>query len=92
MDKLQAGLRAARDARATAGTTWDKALQALKRGTRAAADDGAPGLYKALFGHTRPKRKALVPAPVPQAHTGHHRGLNEPSVKEDHMANKKQTS
>lgn len=66
VDKLQAGLRAARDARATAGTNWDTALQALKRGTRAAADDGAPGLYKALFGHTRSKKKAPAPAPAPQ--------------------------
>ncbi len=65
VDKLQAGLRAARDARATAGTSWDAALQALKRGSRAAADDGAPGLYKALFGHTRAKKKASAPAPAP---------------------------
>ena len=66
MDKLQASLRTAREARETAGKTWDTALAALKRGARAAADDGAPGLYTALFGRpSRSKNKPPTPTPPP---------------------------
>ncbi len=42
-----AGARVARDALAP---SWDRALGALRRGTQAAADDGAPHLHGALFG------------------------------------------
>jgi len=66
MDKLQASLRTAREARETAGKTWDTALAALKRGARAAADDGAPGLYTALFGRpSRSNKKPATPTPTP---------------------------
>jgi len=50
--KLQASLHTARQARETAGKPWDTALAALKRGARAAADDDAPGLYRALSAAT----------------------------------------
>jgi hypothetical protein len=60
---------AARDA---ATPEWEASFAALKRGARAAADDGAPHLYKALFDEpARPPRakKAKVaqrpPAPPP---------------------------
>jgi hypothetical protein len=66
MDKLQASLRTAREVREATGKTWDTALAALKRGARAAADDGAPGLYRALFGRpSRSKNKTAGPAPTP---------------------------
>jgi hypothetical protein len=66
MDKLQASVRSARETRDTAGKTWDLALAALKRGARAAADDGAPELYVKLLGRTsRPKKKTASPAPTP---------------------------
>jgi len=56
--KLQTRLRIARAARAAAGKRWDNALNALKIAARAAAADGAPGLYEALFGHlAHPKKK-----------------------------------
>ena len=56
--KLQARRRTARSARTAAGKRWDIALNALKIGAHAAAADGAPGLYDALFGHlTQPKKK-----------------------------------
>ena len=50
------------------GQIWDTTLAALKRGARAAADEGAPGLYTALFG--RPSRSTkktatTTPAPTP---------------------------
>jgi hypothetical protein len=57
-DQLQGSLRTAREVREAVGKTWDNALKALKRGARAAADDGAPGLYNSLFGRlTQPKNK-----------------------------------
>lgn len=73
-DKLEATVRATRDARQAAIEDWDAALAALKRGARAAADDGAPTLYRTLFGRpNRPKKKAAVAVtsdpgtPVPAA-------------------------
>jgi hypothetical protein len=63
-DELQAALLAARQARNAAAKAWDSALGVLKRGARAAADDGAKGLYKALFGSlARAKPKPATPAP-----------------------------
>jgi uncharacterized protein YgbK (DUF1537 family) len=62
---------AAGDAHATRDAvkqTWDTALGALKRGARAAADDGAPGLYTTLFARpARPNGKNHKPAPTPPA-------------------------
>lgn len=56
--KLQARRRTARSARTAAGKRWDTALNALKIAAHAAAADGAPGLYDALFGDlTHPKKK-----------------------------------
>ena len=70
MDKLQARLHTARAARELAAQKWDTTLAALKLDARAAASDGAPGLYRALFGNSRPKAKAPVtPEPTPVADT-----------------------
>jgi len=56
--------RAARDAVAQ---TWNAALGALKRGARAAADDGAPTLYGTIFDRpTHATSKNAKPAPAPQ--------------------------
>jgi hypothetical protein len=62
--KLQAAAREARHTREAIAQTWETALAALKRGARAASDDGAPQLYATLF--ERPSRssgKAAKPAP-----------------------------
>ncbi|HVO22037.1 MAG TPA: hypothetical protein VMW56_00250 [Candidatus Margulisiibacteriota bacterium] len=69
IEKLQLALRDARHTRDAIGQTWNTALAALKRGARAAADDGAPGLYTALFGRlTRPNtRKNAKTPPAPPA-------------------------
>ncbi len=62
VDELQQLARRARQRRDAVGDTWDESLAALKRGARAAVDDGAPGLYAALFGRfTRPTRKKPQP-------------------------------
>jgi hypothetical protein len=67
LDTLERTVREARHQRDAVGQTWDTALAALKRGVRAAADDGAPGLYTALFGRlgraTTKKKKQPAPAP-----------------------------
>jgi len=56
--RLIAAVRSARTTRDGMGKTWDVALAALKRGARAAADDGAADLYTRLFGReSRPKKK-----------------------------------
>jgi len=69
-DRLEAAVRAARAARETTMENWDAALAARKRGAHAAIDDGAPGLYRALFGHpSRAKKKpgtAAAPAAAPE--------------------------
>ena len=55
-----------RGARDDLGQSWEAALAALKRGARAAADDGAPGLYTALFGVSRRlHKKTTKPVPTP---------------------------
>lgn len=46
-----------RRARDQIGATWKSALAALKRGARAAADDGAPHLHATLFRTVRAKRR-----------------------------------
>jgi hypothetical protein len=65
MDQSEASLRDLRFRRDTLGQQWDLALGALRRRTRSAADDGAPGLFSALFGAGRPTRKRSTPAPAP---------------------------
>lgn len=72
IDKLQGVVRAARHTREAVTQTWATALAALKRGARAAADDGAPNLYASLFDRPgRPNGKSAkrppAPAPVPAA-------------------------
>ena len=47
--KLEDSVRDARRMRDAVGQTWESALAALRRGARAAADDGAPDLYPTLF-------------------------------------------
>jgi len=47
--KLQDAVRDARRARDAVGQGWESALAALRRGARAAADEGAPDLYATLF-------------------------------------------
>ncbi len=65
MDKLQASVRDARRTRDAVAQGWESALAALKRGARAAADDGAPQLYATLFAPAgRSASKSSKPAPV----------------------------
>lgn len=47
--KLQDSVRDARRTRDAVGQAWESALAALRRGTRAAADEGAPDLHATLF-------------------------------------------
>jgi hypothetical protein len=66
IEKLRASVRSAQQTRSGAGKTWSLALAALKRGARAAADDGAADLYMKLFGtESRPKKKPASPTPAP---------------------------
>lgn len=72
IDKLQGAVREARHTRAAVAQTWKTVFGALKRGARAAADDGAPNLYATLFDRpTRPngkngkRTKAPTPDPMP---------------------------
>ena len=68
IDKLQRIVREARHARGAVAQTWATALAALKRGARAAADDGAPTLYASLFdrpGRPNGKSAKRPPAPAP---------------------------
>ena len=58
---LQDTVRDARRMRDAVAQGWESALAALRRGCRAAADDGAPDLYATLFPpvvRTRPKKPA----------------------------------
>lgn len=65
INTLEATLEKARRRRDTIGESWDNALAALKRRTRAAEDDGAAGLYTALFGRlARPKSKKKTATPT----------------------------
>ncbi len=59
-EKAMAEARAARDA--VAGR-WDAALAVLRRGVRAAEDDGAAGLYAGLFGRSRQRTAKRTKAP-----------------------------
>jgi len=67
MDKLQGAVRDARHTCDAAVQTWLTALAALKRGARAAADDGAATLYATLFDRPgRTNSKSAKPAPTPE--------------------------
>lgn len=59
--KARDGAMRARDAKAPA---WEKAFASLKRATRAAEDDGATGLFAALFEVEKPKSKPAKAKPV----------------------------
>ena len=66
LETLGTAVRDARSSRDAVAPAWDAALGALKRGARAAADDGATTLYATLF--SRPARangKNHKPAPPP---------------------------
>ncbi|HEX7408109.1 MAG TPA: hypothetical protein VF515_10750 [Candidatus Binatia bacterium] len=66
---LQAAVSQARQARDVLAQMWEKALAGLKRGARAAVDDGEPYLYATLFGQATAagsrngKRAPVTPAP-----------------------------
>ena len=59
--KLQDSVRHARRMRDALGQGWESALAALRRGAHAAADEGAPDLYAALFPPTRATTKSKAP-------------------------------
>jgi hypothetical protein len=59
--KARDGAIRARDAKAPA---WEKAFASLKRATRTAEDDGAAGLFAALFEVEKPKAKAAKAKPA----------------------------
>jgi hypothetical protein len=70
IDKLTATLREARRTRDASGANWDTGFGTLKRGARAAADDGAPQLYSILFerptrGNGKNGKRQPTPAPTP---------------------------
>ena len=60
--KLETVLKETRHTRDAVGQAWETALAALKRGARAAADDGAPRLYMTLF--SRPPRGSNTKEPT----------------------------
>jgi hypothetical protein len=63
IEALQATAREARQARDALAQSWDKAVAALKRGARAAIDDGEPYLYAMLFGQGARASRSSKPAP-----------------------------
>ena len=66
IDPVELDIRQLRGQRDTLGHPWERALAALRRGARAAFDDGAPTLYTALFGFPpRPARKNGKPTVTP---------------------------
>ena len=73
VEKLQAVVRDTRHTRDAVAQSWESTLAALKRGARAAADDGAPQLYATLFGrpnnHRNNKNGKTVPAGATAAPT-----------------------
>ncbi len=67
VEKLQAVVRDTRHTRDAVAQSWESTLAALKRGARAAADDGAPQLYATLFGrpnHRNNKNGKPAPAEI----------------------------
>ena len=67
IEKLQSALKTARHTRDAIGQSWETALAALKRGARAAGDDGAPQLYATLFkGIAQPSARNTKPKPPAQ--------------------------
>jgi len=71
IDELQDGVREARRMRDSVGQAWESALAALRRGARAAADEGAPELHARLFppttraaSKTKAAEEPATPAPA----------------------------
>ena len=58
---------AARSRRDAMVQSWETSFAALKRGARAAEDDGAKGLFGALFVSTAPAKKPAKKKPAPVA-------------------------
>ena len=73
LEKFQAVVRDTRHTRDAVAQSWESTLAALKRGARAAADDGAPQLYATLFGrpnnHRNNKNGKTAPAEATRAPT-----------------------
>jgi len=75
VEKFQTIVREMRRTRDAVAQGWESSLAALKRGARAAADDGAPQLYATLFGrpnhrsnkNAKPAPAEVAPAPTPPA-------------------------
>ncbi|MFI5396266.1 MAG: hypothetical protein ACHQ9S_12105 [Candidatus Binatia bacterium] len=68
LDALRTAARDARVTREAVAHAWELTLGALKRGARAAADDGAPNLYATLFDRAaRTSTKAAKPTPQPSS-------------------------
>ncbi|MBI4512056.1 MAG: hypothetical protein HY698_20660 [Deltaproteobacteria bacterium] len=67
LDRLAEAYRAALSRRTAQELPWEARLAALKRGARAAADDGAPGLFAALFERdpSPPRKARRAPVEVP---------------------------
>ncbi|MGD0950549.1 MAG: hypothetical protein ABSA52_24430 [Candidatus Binatia bacterium] len=68
LEKLGTAVRDARSSRDAVAPTWEAALGALRRGARAAADEGAPTLYATLFNRparSNAKNHKAAPAPAP---------------------------
>lgn len=64
-----------------AAKKWDGAVESLKFDARAAANEGAPGLYAALFGRSRPKPKAAAtPGNAPPAATSDTTAVAKPDT------------
>ncbi len=71
---LQETVRDARRTRDAVGQGWESALAALRRGARAAADEGAPDLYPTIFppvarAVTKSRAPEEQPAPASQTPT-----------------------
>lgn len=62
---LRSEVAKARQVRDVLGQSWETTLAALRRGARAAADEGAPGLYSALFAQPRRVKKGKTAVAEP---------------------------
>jgi hypothetical protein len=73
LEKLGTAVRDARSSRDAVAPAWEAALGALRRGARAAADDGAQTLYATLFdrpARSNAKNHKSAPAPAPTSSPG----------------------
>jgi hypothetical protein len=77
LTKLQESARKARRLRDGVGQTWEATLAALRRDAQAAAEEGAPDLFTALFpppvkptGKTKPAEESATEAPATTPTTG----------------------